>query len=110
MGCSCQTDGAISVIQGDVLEAHFTVPGIPIEAIKAVYFNSRKADLYVECPYSTYLNAYCMRLCSDATELLKPMFGTYDLTVELIDGNILTVSRECDFTVFKKRNAPLKEE
>ena len=99
----------IAVIRGAILEVYFEIEGIPIDAIRRVYFRSDAAQLYIELPYSKLRNAYCLRMESECTDNLKPEIGSYDLLVELIDGNIITVIHECEFFILKKRNAQIEE-
>lgn len=94
----------VMVIQGDVLEVYFELVGIAPEIVKNVYFSSEKANLSFPCPYSTIYDAYCLRLGSECTGHIHPIICSYDLTVEFIDGNRMTVLHECCFAVLKKRN------
>lgn len=100
----------VMVIQGDVIEVYFELVGIEPEIVKNVYFSSEKANLNFSCPYSTIKDAYCLRLSSECTGHLHPIICSYDLTVELVDGNRMTVLHECPFAVLKKRNFIRDEE
>lgn len=99
----------VMVIKGDVLEVYFELNGITPDVIKNVQFKSDTAQLYVDLVYSNLHNAYCLRLNSDFTDCLSPSIGNYDLVVEFIDGNKITVAHECGFAVLKKRNALYEE-
>lgn len=94
----------VIVIQGDVLEMYFELTGIDPEIVKEVYFSSKVAELNFPLPYSEIEKAYCLRLPSSCTEHLFPTISGYDLTVEFIDGNRMTVLHNCLFAVLKKRN------
>ncbi len=94
----------IMVVQGDVLEVYFELEGIAPEIVQNVYFTSKRAELSVACPYSKLHNGYCLRLGSECTGHMRPIVCNYDVTVELIDGNKLTVLYECCFAVLKKKN------
>ena len=95
----------VTVVQGDVLEVYFELIGIAPEIVKNVYFTSKKANLNFPCPFSTSNNAYCLRLPSECTEHIHPIICNYDLTIEFVDGNRMTVLYECRFAVLKKRNS-----
>lgn len=99
--CKCKD---VSVIQGDVLEVYFELIGIEPEVVQNLWFSSKRAGLYTSCPFSKIHNAYCLRLESECTERIKPCICNYDLTVEFIDGNKMTVVHERLFAVLKKRN------
>ena len=99
----------VMVIQGDILEVYFELNGIAPAVVKSAYFESNMTQLYVECPYSSIYDGYCLRLTSDITQSLTPTIGSYDLTVEFIDGNKITVIHEGMFAVLKKRNALCEE-
>lgn len=94
----------IIFIQGDVLEIYFCFENIDPSLFRRAIFKSEKANLYVECPYSSQRGGWCLRLTSEQTELLKPTIASYDLLLELADGNLLTVAHEVGFAVLKKRN------
>ena len=100
----------VMVIQGDVLEVYFELIGISPDIVKQVYFSSERAQLTFICPYSKLHDAYCLRLPSECTAHLTPNICSYDLTVEFIDGNKMTVLHECCFAVLKKRNNFKEEE
>lgn len=108
MGELCKSK-SIRVIRGDILEVYFEIEGIAPEIIKRVCFRNDTVNLYTELPYSQIHEAYCLRIESECTDHFPPSFGSYDLTVELIDGNILTVVHEGEFTVLKKRNEKCME-
>ena len=103
--CGLCNDKNIVVIRGDVLEVYFEIEGVEPEAISHVYFRSSAADICVELPYSNLRKAYCLRLESATTDEFTPVIGSYDLVIELIDGNIITGVHEGGFTILKKRNA-----
>ena len=100
----------IMVIQGDVLEMYFELNGIDPEIVKNVYFSSQKANLRFPLPYSPEHDAYCLRLVSSCTVHINPVICNYDLTIEFIDGNRMTVLHECCFAILKKRNFVEEEE
>lgn len=99
--CKCKD---VTVIQGDVLEVYFELIGIAREAVKELWFTSEGAGINTPCPYSEIQDAYCLRLGSECTGHINPCICNYDLTVEFIDGNMLTVAHEKLFAIFKKRN------
>lgn len=99
----------IIVICGDILEVYFEVEGLDVEAVQRVLFKSDTAQICAELPYSNLEKAYCLRLSSETTKDFKPSFGSYDLTVELINGNIITVAHNCGFAILKKRNSQSEE-
>lgn len=99
----------ILVVQGDILEVNFELIGVPYECIKKVTFTCEKLELNVECPYSKFHDAYCLRLASDITQNFPPFIGSYDLTVEFTDECKLTVVNEKLFAVLKKRNKLTRE-
>lgn len=109
MGELCDGQNIV-VIRGDVLEVYFEIDGISPEVVRQVCFKSDAAQIYTELPYSRLREAYCLRLGSEFTNSLRPSIGSYDLTVEFIDGNIITVAHERGFVVLKKRNAQNEEE
>lgn len=109
MGELCEGQNIV-VIRGDVLEVYFEIDGISPNVVRQVCFKSDAAQIYVELPYSKLREAYCLRLESEYTNMLKPTIGSYDLTVEFIDGNIITVAHEREFIVLKKRNSQNEEE
>lgn len=94
----------VMVIQGDVLEVYFELNGIDSSIVKNVYFTSEKANLNLVLPYSQEHKAYCLRLVSSCTAHINPVICNYDLTVEFVDGNRITVLHECCFAILKKRN------
>jgi hypothetical protein len=106
---SCQKKN-IRVIRGDILEVYFEIIGIEPEGIKDVYFTAARQGFSVKLPYSQENEGYCLRFGSDVTELLSHCIGSYDLTVELIDGNKMTLISDGAFDVLKKRNKIKEEE
>ena len=98
----CKKD--VFVIKGDVLEVYFELDGIPRETVKEVVFNCDCADIHTCCPFSEERGGYCLRIRSEDTELHNPCIGSYDLVVEFIDGEFLTVVHEGLFAVLKRRN------
>lgn len=94
----------IEVVHGDPIERYFK-PCIDPALIANVYFDSDNAGLHFILPYSSDQQGYCLYIPSNITKHLRPVICTYDLTVELIDGNTLTVIESCPFTIFKKRNS-----
>jgi hypothetical protein len=101
----------IKFIQGDVLEYYFDFGGriIPPEVIAHVYFSCAGENLLIDLTYSPEQRAYCLRLTSEETLQLTPMFCTYDVSVEMIDGNKLTILHDCSFVVLRKRNSWVAE-
>lgn len=99
----------LMVIRGDILEVYFELNGIDPDIVEKVMFQSDSALVYSELPYAELQKGYCLRLESDFTYNLKPSIGTYDLIVEFIDGNKITVAHECGFAILKKRNALYEE-
>lgn len=101
----------IKFIQGDVLEYYFDLGGriIPSEVIAHVYFSCAGENLLMDLTYSLEQRAYCLRLTSEETLQLTPMFCTYDVSVEMIDGNKLTILHDCSFVVLRKRNSWVPE-
>lgn len=103
----CKKD--VFVIKGDLLEVYFEMGGIPPESVKTVYFISDVAGISTCCPYSKVQEGYCLRLDSEVTNTLDPCIGSYDVIVEFVDGNLLTVIREGLFAVLKTRNSGVEE-
>lgn len=99
----------IMFIQGDVVEVWFYFEDLEPKSVTRAILKSEKANLYVECPYSEVRGGFCFRLESEQTELLKPTIASYDLLLELADGNLLTVAHEVGFAVLKKRNNNFEE-
>lgn len=94
----------IMFIQGDVVETYFYIEGIEREYIENLYFSCEAEKILTVLPYSEEQEGYCFRLTSEQTSSLRPKFCTYDLTLELIDGNTMTLLHGCSFIVLKKRN------
>ena len=94
----------IMFIQGDVVETYFYIEGIEKEYIENLYFSCEAEKILTVLPYSEEQEGYCFRLTSEQTSLLRPKFCTYDLTLELIDGNTMTLLHGRSFIVLKKRN------
>ena len=113
--CTCQACTLlgdcqdIMFVQGDIIEVWFTFENLEPDIVRCAILKSEKANLYVECPYSTVRGGFCFRLESEQTELLKPTIASYDLLRELIDGNFITVAHEVGFAVLKKRNNNFEE-
>ncbi len=105
--CRCKD---VIAVRGDLLEVHFELIGIDPAAVKNVWFTSDGAGIVTTCPFSDLEQCYFMRLESKDTECLTPCITNYDLTVEFVDGNRLTVVRERLFAVLEKRNSIEKEE
>lgn len=103
-GCK-ETDNAIRVIKGDVLEVYFVVDDVEVEYIERVIFSSITAKILCDLPYSDEQEAFCLRFTSKMSNLLPPGFYTYDLTLELKGGTTLTLMHGEEFTVFKKKNS-----
>ena len=101
----------IKILQGDVLEYYFDLKGsfIPPEVITHVYFSCAGENLLMDLTWSPEQKAYCLRLTSEETLQLTPMFCTYDISVEMIDGNKLTILHDCSFIVLRKRNSWVPE-
>lgn len=99
--CECKD---VLVIRGDVLEITFNFTNIPQEAVSRVLFRTCCGRLEVECVYSEDSQGYVLRLESEVTDGLTPVISSYDLVVELADGNFLTVIHEGLFAVLKKKN------
>jgi len=100
--CCCSGED-ILVVQGDILEAYFYPEDIDLDAVSDVFFTANEFDLCVSCPYLTEKEGWCLRLTSEVTSTLKPCISSYDLTLELTDGNVLSVKNGM-FAVLKKRN------
>ncbi len=94
----------IMFIQGDVVETYFYIEGIEREYIENLYFSCEAEKILTVLPYSEEQEGYCFRLTSEQTSTLRPKFCTYDLTLELIDGNRMTLLHGRSFIVLKKRN------
>ena len=105
--CKCKD---VIAVRGDILEVHFELVGIAPEAVKNLWFSSNGAGIITACPYSKIEKCYYLRLGSECTEGLKPCITNYDLTVEFIDGNKITVVRERLFAILEKRNRITEEE
>ncbi len=105
MNCCKETDNAIRVIKGDVLEVYFVIDDVEIEYIERVIFSSITAKILCDLPYSEEQGAFCLRFTSKMSNLLSPGFYTYDLTLELKGGTTLTLMHGEEFTVFKKKNS-----
>lgn len=105
MNCCKETDNAIRVIKGDVLEVYFVVDDVEVEYIERVIFSSITAKILCDLPYSEEQGAFCLRFTSKMSNLLPPGFYTYDLTLELKGGTTLTLMHGEEFTVFKKKNS-----
>lgn len=105
MNCCKETDNAIRVIRGDVLEVYFVVDDIEPEYIERVIFSSITAKVLCDLPYSEEQEAFCLRFTSKMSNLLPAGFYTYDLTLELKGGTKLTLMHGEEFTVFKKKNS-----
>lgn len=103
--CRGEDGTNLSVVQGDILEVYFILEGISSEEISSVFFSCAEQSISEECEYSEEEGGYRLRLESDVTEGLAPIYGSYDLTVRFSDGNDFTALYEGDFAVLKKRNA-----
>lgn len=110
MNCCKETDNAIRVIKGDVLEVYFVVDDVEVEYIERVIFSSITAKILCDLPYSEEQGAFCLRFTSKMSNLLPPGFYTYDLTLELKGGTTLTLMHGEEFTVFKKKNSLFVED
>lgn len=110
MNCCKETDNAIRVIKGDVLEVYFVVDDIETEYIERVIFSSITAKILCDLPYSEAQEAFCLRFTSKMSNLLPAGFYTYDLTLELKGGTTLTLMHGEEFTVFKKKNSLFVED
>ena len=108
-GCECSRED-LCVVQGDLLEVYYKLTGVDLECVKAVYFSCDKANIRCELPYSKLMGAYCLRLPSTCTKLLTPVICSYDITVEFVDGNMLTLLQQYPFAVLKKRNTLSEED
>lgn len=104
MNCCKETDNAIRVIKGDVLEVYFVVDDVEVEYIERVIFSSISAKILCDLPYSEEQEAFCLRFTSKMSNLLPAGFYTYDLTLELKGGTTLTLMHGEEFTVFKKNS------
>lgn len=105
MNCCKETDNAIRVIKGDVLEVYFVVDDVEAEYIERVVFSSITAKILCDLPYSEEQEAFCLRFTSKMSNLLPPGFYTYDLTLEMKGGTKVTLMHGEEFTVFKKKNS-----
>lgn len=105
MNCCKETDNAIRVIKGDVLEVYFVVDDVEVEYIERVIFSSITAKILCDLPYSEEQEAFCLRFTSKMSNLLPAGFYTYDLTLELKGGTTITLMHGEEFTVFKKKNS-----
>lgn len=105
MNCCKETDNAIRVIKGDVLEVYFVIDDVEVEYIERVIFSSITAKILCDLPYSEEQEAFCLRFPSKMSSLLPAGFYTYDLTLELKGGTTLTLMHGEEFTVFKKKNS-----
>lgn len=104
MSCCCNIEDIVFV-RGDVVELYLDIPDIEKDAIANVYLSCKGAKLLYILTYSNLQNSYCFRLKSEETACLIPGFYTYDITVELIDGNKITLRRNKDFIILKKKNS-----
>lgn len=110
MNCCKETDNAIRVIKGDVLEVYFVVDDVEVEYIERVIFSSISPKILCDLPYSEEQEAFCLRFTSKMSNLLPAGFYTYDLTLELKGGTTLTLMHGEEFTVFKKKNSLFVED
>lgn len=108
MSCCNNVQNAIGFISGDVLEVYFVVDDIELEYIKRVAFSCVGAKILCELPYSREQEAFCLRFPSKMSNKIKPGFYTYDLTLELVDGSIITLLHNENFVVLKKKNTLLE--
>lgn len=101
---------SLSFYAGDVFEAWFILDSVDREAVSEVCWTCRDLGLCVHLPYSQLRHAYCLRLDSSFTQELPSGVYYFDLTVELIDGNRITLIYDAVLTVYKKINKLCKED
>lgn len=94
----------IMFIQGDIVDVTFELPNMPRESVSKVLVNAKGLGLSIECPYADYAGGYVFRLESETTFSLPTVIASYDLVVELADGNYMTMIHEALFAVLKRRN------
>lgn len=98
----------VCVIQGDALEVIYKFTESQ-EQIKTVCFSSDRAKIVCNLQYAQEEGVYSLKFSSDVTSQLQPMICNYDLTVELMNGDKVTVIHEAPFVVLKKRNPTTQE-
>ena len=101
---SCNNNGTISCIAGDVLEVYFTLENIDNEQIEEVIFSCSDRGLEISCLYDEDEDAYAMRLGSAETALLTSGISNYDLTIQFVDGNYFTAVYNNAFQILPKGN------
>ncbi len=100
----------LSFYVGDIFEVWFELTAVDRAAVKEVCFTCRDLGLCVHLPYSNFKGAYCLRLNSECTKDLHAGVYYFDLTVELIDGNAVTLINDGVLTVCHKKNKLCEED
>ena len=108
--CGC-FPAEIYAYHGDIIEEYFTLHNVPKEAVCRVFFSCREKNLLIECPYSDFgeLKGYCLRIPGEQAMLLTPQICAFDITAELINGEMITLLSDGCFAILKKRN-PIQSE
>lgn len=102
--CCKNSKNEIKFINGDSFERFFAIEGIEIENIARVTFACAARNISQDLIYVEEQQVFYLSFDSVASKNISPGFFSYDLTIELTNGRVVTYLYNEDFVVLKKRN------
>lgn len=92
----------LRAIQGDIFELEIKICGIDANLIENVWFSSKRLDITKSI--SNIGDNYFLRIESIITKKFQVGFADYDITVQLKDGQYLTVLHKECIEILQKQN------
>lgn len=92
----------LRAIQGDMFELEIKICGIDANLIENVWFSSKRLDITKSI--SNIGDNYFLRIESIITKKFQVGFADYDITVQLKDGQYLTVLHNECIEILQKQN------
>lgn len=95
-------DKRIKIVAGDTYQREIEIKGIDNSYIKHVYFTSDALNICRKLDF--YDGVYILSLSSEETKYDEILRGYYDLTIEFIDGKIMTIVYQKPLLIEPKEN------
>lgn len=92
----------LNIIKGDIFEIWIRLCHIDPIVVKKVVFSSKKLGIVETAKPDK--GEYNLRIEGERTAKLPVGFASFDITVELTDGEVVTAKRNARLQVLEKRN------
>ena len=95
----------ITLIQGDDLGLDLEINGDEeiLQEIKDVFFSCKDENISKKCTKIDE-NLYFLDISAEKTKLFVPKIASFDITLQFIDGRVVTKVYQNKLQILKKRN------